>query len=107
MKFLFKIFILFSFSFSLLARDIILVSYNEDIEQAELIRKILIERIHIPNSLIRLSRLENPCATDKQAAFHICVDASGEMIVLKRDDELARDAFSIFQKGYEDKGERL
>lgn len=104
MKFLFSFFILASFSYTLWARDVVLVTYNEYNNQAELIKKILIERIHIPSNLIRLSRSEAPCALEKQAAFHICVDASGEMIVLKRDEVLAKEAFAIFQKGFEEEG---
>ncbi len=95
MKSLFNLFFL-SLSLNLQARDIVLITYKEYPEKAKLIQTLLEREIHIPSSLIKQSAREIPCQADREAAFHICVDGSGEMIILKRDEELAREAFSIF-----------
>lgn len=97
MRSLFKIYFLL-FSLSAYSRDVVLVTYKEFPDKAKLVETLLEREIHIPKNLIRLSEREIPCHTEKEAAFHICIDASGEMIVLKRDEELAREAFAIFSK---------
>lgn len=97
MKLLFNISFLL-LSFSTYSRDIVLVTYKEFPEKAKLVETLLEREIHIPKNLIRLSKREIPCHAEKEASFHICIDASGEMIVLKRDEELAQEAFAIFSK---------
>ena len=101
MKSLFKIYFLL-LSLSAYSRDVVLVTFKEFPEKAKLVETLLEREIHIPKNLIRLSEREIPCHADKEASFHICIDASGEMIVLKRDEELVREAFAIFSKDTKD-----
>jgi len=99
MKLIFSIVCALSFSLTIFARDIVLITYNTYYEKAELTQKILIEQIHIPLTLIKMNKKENPCLLETQAAFHICIDENEEMIILKKDEKLAKEAFAIFQKG--------
>ena len=95
------IFIILFYLPPLFSRDIVLVSFNHFDQKAKLTQKILEEKIHIPSNLIKLRWMEFPCQTEIESDFHICIDESGEMIVLKRNEELLKNAFSVFQKGFE------
>lgn len=97
MKLLFNLSLL-TLSFEIYARDVVLITYKDFPEKAKLVEELLAREIHVPKNLINLKISENPCHTEKETAFHICIDASGEMIVLKRDEELAKEAFTVFNK---------
>jgi hypothetical protein len=98
MKLLFSLFI---FSLGAFARDVIIVTYNGQLDTALLIQKILIEKIHIPTRLVRLEQTSSPCEIMNDPLVQICVNENGDMDIRKKTNNPLGQTFGVFQKGYE------
>jgi hypothetical protein len=93
------VFFLLCWSSSLLARDLILVTYHPQGEiKALLIREILQQDLHFPDLLITLREENLPCRRNDDVLWHICVDEQENMKILLIRQKLLKRNFSIFQK---------
>lgn len=96
MKFISKIILMTIFIIpQAFARDIIVISYNQHFEKAQMIQKILEEQIGVPTKLIRLQRQVDACAKRQFPIVQLCVDENEEMQFVVFEDEVVLNSFQI------------
>ena len=79
-------------------RDLIIITYQEQEQRANLIGRIIHDDFQIPSSLFTLRKVEAPCVPIKEAILHICFDDEGGMHVPVVRQETLIHAFAVFRK---------
>lgn len=96
MKFISKIMIMGLFFIPLsFARDIVVISYDQHFEKAQMIQRILEEEIGVPAKLIRLHRQVDACAKRQFPIVQLCVDENEEMQFVVFEDDVVLNSFQI------------
>ena len=81
------------------ARPVILLSYHQEEEQVQSLRKTLEEGMNIPPILISLEKKRDPCKKNTQAIAHICVEDGGKVKApWVRQDVVKRNINPFFQE---------
>ena len=88
-----------------MAREIIVISYNEHQYKADYVKNLLQKNLHIPPTLISQKKQTVPCRPYKEAFLHICFDQEGEMIIPVVNRQALGHTFNIFQANQKDKNE--
>ena len=97
MKLFFKMTI-FLWAASLPARNIVIITYHKQEKKADLVAKIMHDRMKIPLLLIKKRWQEKACSPKMDAILQICLQDDGNILfpVLKRDILLR--SFSVFNQ---------
>ena len=79
--------------------EAIILSYsNEDSSKAKWIKKVITNKYHIPQLLIKDDLKENgfTCIPNRDSALHLCIDHNKELRIKHVDNEIISESFSIF-----------
>ena len=65
-------------------------------EKANVVKKLLMERWHIPSSLIEMKSAPQPCKKRINQIIHLCFNELGEMLLVTYEKEVVDESFRIF-----------
>lgn len=103
MKLFFKItlnvFVFGLFSFTASTRETILITYAQNKEKAQLVKKILKRDVYLPVELIHLRHQKDPCLIRSSSIVQICVDEKSELRFVRFNQEVVQRSLSIFWEG--------
>jgi hypothetical protein len=80
------------------ARTGVLISYNDQTDQAKLVKKILTTQFHFPEILIYEQSGINDCKINNNVVIQICIDPQNEIGIFINDTHFFRSNFREFIK---------
>jgi len=97
MKLFFSLLMLSPFLYSIYARDIIVISFDERDQDSQLIYRELTENLNISPKLISLIKFKNECPHFSEAQFVMCLKNSDHIITwTKFDKRMNAEALNTF-----------
>ena len=103
MKLVFRI-LKYSFLFSLLkiplfARDIIVITHQNEVKTASIIKNLMIKKVGLPAKLIQIKEVsDDPCKNINDVILHFCVDKLGKVKVAQINQKIISNSFQVFMK---------
>ena len=83
----------------LLARDIIVITHQNDLKTASMIKNLMLEKVGLPAKLIQIKEVnDNPCKNINDVILHFCVDKLGKVKVAQINQKIISNSFQVFMK---------
>ena len=105
MKSHYKLFLKYILTMSILlssigaySRDIILIENLASPEEGQLLLKIIHEKFNIPKKLITYREIKSECIKTSDAIMQLCLNANGEMDIVKINKIVIAETFRIFSE---------
>ena len=89
----------------LYAREIVLIENRATTQEGELLKMILMTKFHLPHELITLINTPSPCDFKSDAIIHLCLEANGELNIVKMNQYVVKNSLGIFLNQTEEKGD--
>ncbi|MBP9680616.1 MAG: hypothetical protein KBD76_04340 [Bacteriovorax sp.] len=103
MKLTFSLIIIFLLQCpTLYSREIILIENKASLEEGLLLKKILIEKFHLPKELIRLKKIKLNCEKRSNAILHLCLEKEGDLKVIKMNKYVIENSLGVFMNDSEE-----
>lgn len=97
MKLFSKLFCLYLLCLTTSARDIIILSYPHQGKNAQFVISEL--KKHVPPQLVVIKKESRPCIDKyKDAILHMCLTKDGDLLVVRDDKVVLKEAFKVFKK---------
>ena len=80
------------------SRDVILIENLASPKEGQMLLRIIHERFNIPKKLITYREIKSECMKSSDAIMQLCLNANGEMDIVKINKIVVAETFRIFSE---------